>query len=369
MPKTTQKIIAVLSGDGIGPEVMREAIKVLEIVRERHNLSFKLRYGCIGGEAYDRFGSPLPEETKRLCGEADAVLLGSVGGRKWDDLPPEKQPETGGLLALRRMLKLYANIRPLIFYKELKEISPLSPSVIAEGADLVIVRELAGGIYFSLPKSLSADEGLDTMLYKRKDVHRIASLAFQMADSRGKKLTSVDKANVLNSSRLWRSIVNEVAVEYPEIEVQHMYVDNAAMQMILNPQQFDVILTTNLFGDILSDESAAICGSLGMLPSVSLGDTKHLYEPAGGSAPDIAGKGIANPVAMILSVALMLDHTFRNQVASREIFYSVGQIITQGYRTPDIAAVDQKPVTTKAMGDAVCEYLYRIETGHAPERE
>jgi len=360
MTKKRQRRIVVLSGDGIGPEIMKEALKVLEISGKRHDLRYELKVGFIGGAACDRFGVPFPEETKRLCVESDAVLLGSVGGSKWDNLPYEKRPEIGGLLDLRKTLKLYANIRPLIFYQELKEISPLSPSIINKGVDLVIVRELAGGIYFGQPKSLSADEGLDTMIYKREEVRRIATLAFQLASSRRKKVTSVDKANVLSSSMLWRRVVSEVALEFPGIEIRHMYVDNAAMQMILNPHQFDVILTTNLFGDILSDESAAISGSLGMLPSVSLGKANHLYEPAGGSAPDIAGKGIANPVAMILCIALMLDHSFGMQDASKEIFYSVGQIIKQGYRTRDIVSVNQKPVTTRAMGDAVCEFLFKL---------
>lgn len=356
-----KRIIAVLPGDGIGPEIMKEAIKVLKIAEKRHGLPCELKSGFIGGAACDRFGLPFPEETRRLCDESDAVLLGSVGGSKWDDLPYEKRPEIGGLLALRKALKLYANIRPLIFYKELKDISPLAPSVIKENIDLVIVRELAGGIYFSQPKSISADQGLDTMLYQREEVRRIATLAFQLAESRRKRVTSVDKANVLNSSMLWRRVVSEVALEFPEVETRHMYVDNTAMQLILNPRQFDVILTTNLFGDILSDESAAISGSLGMLPSFSLGETIHLYEPAGGSAPDIAGKGIANPVAMILCVAFMLEHTFGMPDASREIFYSVEQIVKQGYRTPDICSDNQKAVTTAVMGDAVCEYLDRLD--------
>jgi len=360
MIEKRKPIIAVLSGDGIGPEIMKEAVKILEIAGKRHELPYELRFGFIGGAACDRFGEPFPEETKRICVESDAVLLGSMGGSKWDDLPYEKRPEIGGLLALRKTLKLYANVRPLIFYKELRDISPLSPSITKNDVDLVIVRELAGGIYFSHPKAISDDEGLDTMLYKREEVRRIATLAFQLAASRRKRVTSVDKANVLNSSMLWRKVVSEVALEFPGIETRHMYVDNAAMQLILNPHQFDVILTTNLFGDILSDESAAISGSLGMLPSVSLGETIHLYEPAGGSAPDIAGKGIANPVAMILCVALMLDRTFGMQGASREIFHSVGQIIEQGYRTGDIASAGQRPVTTAAMGDAVCEYLDRL---------
>ncbi len=360
MAKNKPSVIAVLSGDGIGPEVMQEAVKVLEIAGKRHNLKYELKFGFIGGAAYDRFGDPLPEKTKKLCLESDAVLLGSVGGSKWDNLPQEKRPETGGLLPLRKVMKLFANIRPLNFYEELTEISPLSSSVINKKVDLVTVRELAGGIYFSKPKYLSEDEGLDTMLYKKEEVRRIATVAFQLATRRKKLVTSVDKANVLNSSMLWRKIVNEVALEYPGIEIRHMYVDNAAMQLILNPHQFDVILTTNLFGDILSDESAAISGSLGMMPSVSLGDNTHLYEPAGGSAPDIAGKGIANPIAMILCISLMLDYTFGKTAAAKEISYSIEQIIKQGLRTPDIAMKNQKTVTTEEMGNAVCEFLIQM---------
>lgn len=357
MGKKAKSVISILSGDGIGPEVMKEALKVLEVAGNRHNFQYELKFGFIGGAAFDRFGVPFPERTKKLCLETDAVLLGSVGGSRWNKLPYEKRPEIGGLLSLRKMMKLYANIRPLTCYKELTEISPLSPSVISKKVDLVIVRELAGGIYFSKPKYIREDEGLDTLCYTRKEVRRIANVAFQIAARRKKIVTSVDKANVLNSSMLWRRIVSEVALDYPEIEIRHMYVDNAAMQMILKPHQFDVILTTNLFGDILSDESAAISGSLGLMPSVSLGDTIHLYEPAGGSAPDITGKGIANPIAMILCIALMLDYTFELPAASREIVYSIEQIIKQGFKTPDIAMKNQRAVTTLELGNAICEFL------------
>ncbi len=363
MEEERKQVIAVLPGDGIGPEIMQEALKILETAGKRHRLRYELKHGHIGGAACDRFGEPLPAETRRICLEGDAVLLGSVGGEKWDGLPQEKRPEIGGLLALRKLLGLYANIRPLTLFKELKDISPLSSSIINQGVDLVIVRELAGGIYFGRPKSLDEDEGSDTMRYSRREVRRIASLAFRMAAGRRKKVTSVDKANVLNSSMLWRRVVEETAQEYPEIELRHMYVDNAAMQLILNPRQFDVILTTNLFGDILSDESAALGGSLGMLPSVSLGETTHLYEPAGGSAPDIAGKGVANPVAMILCVALMLEYTFGEPAASKEIFYSLHETISRGFRTSDMVAGNQAAKTTREMGDAVCAILSGLDPG------
>ncbi len=361
MEEDRKRIIAVLPGDGIGPEIMPAALKILEKAAQRHRLHYELRHGYIGGAACDRCGEPLPDETKNLCLEGDAVLLGSVGGDKWDGLPLERRPEIGGLLALRKLLGLYANIRPLTLFKELKDVSPLSSKVVDRGVDFVIVRELSGGIYFGRPKSLSDYEGSDTMRYSRKEVRRIASLAFRMAAGRRKKVTSVDKANVLNSSMLWRRVVEEVAQEYPEITLRHMYVDNAAMQLILNPQQFDVILTSNLFGDILSDESAALCGSLGLLPSVSLGETTHLYEPSGGSAPDIAGKGIANPIAMILCVALMLEYTFGEPAASMEIQDSLRHILSRGYRTADLVSEDQTFLSTQAIADAVYAYLNGLD--------
>ncbi len=349
--------IAVLAGDGIGPEIMAEALRVLGVLADKYNLGIELKNGFIGGCAYDRFGSPFPIETEELCGQVDAVLMGCIGGAKWDDLPPEKRPEIGGLLAVRKMMNLFANIRPIVLFEELKEMSPLSSRILTGKVDLVTVRELAKGIYFGEPTGLSETEGFDTMRYKKDDVRRIAELAFNMAVNRRKKITSVDKANVLRSSMLWRKTVKEVAVEYPDVKLEHMYVDNAAMQLILNPLQFDVLLTTNLFGDILSDESASISGSLGMLPSASLGETTHLYEPAGGSAPDIAGKGIANPIAQILSVALMMDYSFNRPDLSDKIFQAVEAAIKDGYRTADIATRGVTPVSTEAMGEAICNYL------------
>ena len=349
--------IAVLPGDGIGPEVVKEALKVLDVIAKKYDLVFETSEGYIGGSAIDKHGTPLPEETQRICSDSAAILLGSIGGPKWDHLPPEERPEIGGLLRLRKKLNLYANIRPVILFDDLKKISPLSASVIKGKIDLVTVRELASGIYFGKPRGLCSQEGFDTMRYRRREVEKIARVAFATAGKRRKNVTSVDKANVLHSSMLWRKVVAEVAGDYPDIELRHMYVDNAAMQLILNPSQFDVILTANLFGDILSDESAAIAGSLGMLPSASLGDTVHLYEPAGGSAPDIAGKGIANPIAQILSVSLMLSYSFKQEGAAQDIVSAVERVIKKGYRTADLAAPGIKPVYTAEMGDLLADEI------------
>jgi 3-isopropylmalate dehydrogenase len=356
---TTKKkfSIAVLPGDGIGPEIMAEAIKVLRLVEKKYPLSFSFTEGLIGGIAIDRLGSALPEETRTLCRQSDAILMGSIGGPKWDQLPPKQRPELAGLLAIRSMLKLYANLRPIVLFKELAEISPLFSRVLNGNLDLLTVRELASGIYFGTPKTLNDEEGVDTMRYRRPEVVRIAKAAFEIAQKRSKKVVSVDKANVLYSSMLWRDTVKQVAANYPDVELQHMYVDNAAMQLILNPRQFDVILTTNMFGDILSDESAAIAGSLGMLPSASLGEKIHLYEPAGGSAPDIAGKGIANPIAQILSAAMMLEYSFAESQAAKDIYQAVEKTIKKGLRTKDIATGSIQPISTSAMGDAICQAL------------
>jgi len=349
--------IAVLAGDGIGPEIMKEGLKVLRAIGKKYACDFVLQEALIGGCAYEQFAVPLPEATKKLCLAADAVLLGSIGGPKWDNLAPELRPELGGLLALRKLLKLYANLRPIFLFSELQDISPLAFKTVSNSIDLVTVRELSSGIYFGKPKELSDDFALDTMSYRRDEIVRIAHVAFGLAGKRQKRVTSVDKANVLSSSMLWRKVVNELADGYPEIKLNHMYVDNAAMQLVLNPAQFDVILTENLFGDILSDESAAICGSLGMLPSASLGESVHLFEPAGGSAPDIAGKGIANPIAQILSLALMLEHSFALPAAAKDIVHAVHTVLKNGLRTADIAGGGVKPVSTAAMGDAIAALL------------
>ncbi len=349
--------VAVLPGDGIGPEVMDSALEVLEAVEKKFGFKLEIEKGLIGGCAYDETGDPLPEATRKICLESDAVLLGSIGGPKWDGLPPEKTPELGGLLALRKMLKLYANLRPAVIYEELKAMSPLSEKVLTDKVDLLTVRELAHGIYFGEPKELTDDMGLDTMVYTAEQVERIARQGFEAAQKRSKKLCSVDKANVLSSSKLWRKVVNEVAKDYPDVELSHMYVDNAAMQLMLNPLQFDVIVTSNLFGDILSDESAAICGSLGMLPSASLGEKISLFEPSGGSAPDIAGKGIANPIAQIMSLAMLLEYSFDMSEPAAAIKKAVDQCVSEGIRTGDILSPGIEPVNTKEMTQAIIERL------------
>lgn len=348
--------IAVLPGDGIGPEVMKEALKVLKVLENKFGFTCNLKEGLIGGAGYDAAGHPLPEETKKICLESDAVFLGSIGGPKWENLPPELTPELGGLLALRKLLNLYANIRPAVIYEELKEMSPLSERVLTDKVDFVTVRELAYGVYFGQPKGLEEDEAFDTMRYRKENVEQIARAAFEIAMKRNKRVTSVDKANVLSSSKLWRRVVEEVAKDYPEVTLNHQYVDNAAMQLMLNPLQYDVILTTNLFGDILSDESAAICGSLGMLPSASYGESISLYEPSGGSAPDIAGKNVANPIAQILSMAMMLESSFNEDDAAKAIRNAVDRAVTGGKRTGDIACGGPS-ISTTEMGDLICQYI------------
>lgn len=349
--------IAVLPGDGIGPEVMDEALKVLKRVEDKFNFELQIETGLIGGAAIDKTGHPLPEETQKLAKSSKAILLGSIGGPKWDNLAPELSPEIGGLLALRKLLSLYINLRPAVVYEELKDSSPLSAKVLAGKVDLLTVRELAHGIYFGQPKGLTDEEAFDTMIYRKEEVEQIAHVAFQAAEKRRGKVTSVDKANVLSSSKLWRKVVIEVHKEYPDVELEHMYVDNAAMQLMLNPLQFDVILTTNLFGDILSDESAAICGSLGMLPSASLGAEINLFEPAGGSAPDIAGQGKANPIAQILSLAMMLESSFGQNDAASAIRKAVDKAIADGYRTGDIAKSGEAVISTSEMGDIICKFI------------
>ena len=349
--------IAVLPGDGIGPEVVDEALKVLHKVEDKFGFKLEIQTGLIGGAAIDATGTPLPDATKKLAQESKAILLGSIGGPKWDHMAPELSPEIGGLLALRKLLGLYINLRPAVVYEELKDSSPLSPKVLSGKVDLLTVRELAHGIYFGQPKSLTDDEAFDTMIYKRNEIEQIAHVAFQAARKRRGKVTSVDKANVLSSSKLWRKVVIEVHEQYEDVELEHMYVDNAAMQLMLNPLQFDVILTTNLFGDILSDESAAICGSLGMLPSASLGAEINLFEPAGGSAPDIAGQGKANPIAQILSLAMMLESSFEQNDAATAIRKAVDKAIADDYRTGDIAMDGEAIISTSEMGDTICKFI------------
>lgn len=344
--------IAVLPGDGIGPEVMDEALKVLDAAAAKFGFTLNYKNGLIGGAAIDATGTPLPDETKELCSNSDAVLLGSVGGPKWDTLPPEQRPELGGLLAIRKHLGLFANLRPVKSWPGLEQFCPLAERTVKKGFDILTVRELSSGIYFGQPKERNETQGLDTMIYKKDEVERIAKVAFAAAKNRGKKLTSIDKANVLYSSMTWRETVEGMREDYSDIELNHLYVDNAAMQFILNPSQFDVIVAGNLFGDILSDEAAALAGSLGMLPSASLGEGTGLYEPAGGSAPDIAGKGIANPIAQILSGAMMLEHSLGELEASKAITEAVNAAMASGLRTGDIAG-DVTPCSTKEMGAAI----------------
>jgi len=348
------KKIAVLPGDGIGPEVMQEAIKVLNKISVKENINFSFTEANVGGVAIDREGKALPETTINICKNSDAILFGSVGGPKWETLPPEEQPERGALLPLRKLFKLYANLRPAIIFKDLKESSPLKSEIIGDGFDILIIRELTGGIYFGSPKGNDGQKGFDTLVYTKEEIQRIARVGFEAAMKRGKKLTSIDKANVLNSMVLWRDTVKEVAKDYPEVVVDHLYVDNAAMQLIKNPKQFDVVLCGNLFGDILSDEASMVTGSLGMLPSASLSDgTFGLFEPSGGSAPDIAGKGIANPIAQILSAAMMLKYSFNLDSAYDTIFKAIEDVLADGYRTIDIMSAGMKQVGTSKIGDLI----------------
>jgi len=348
------KKIAVLPGDGIGPEVVKEAIKVLDKVSGIFGIKLAYSYADVGGAALDNHGEPLPEYTVKTCEDSDAVLFGSVGGPKWEKLPAEKQPERGALLPLRKHFSLYANLRPAIIFKELKEASPLKSEIIGDGFDIMIIRELTGGIYFGQPKFKDDNKGFDTLIYTRPEIERITKVAFETAMKRNKKVTSIDKANVLSTSLLWREIVEEIAKGYPEVSLNHLYVDNASMQLVRDPHQFDVMLCDNMFGDILSDEASMITGSIGMLPSASLSDgTFGLYEPSGGSAPDIAGKGIANPIAQILSGAMMMKYSFGLNEAYTMIFKSIEKSLEQGFRTGDIMSQGKKLIGTKEMGDLI----------------
>lgn len=351
MPK-----IVLLPGDGIGPEVLEEAKKVLLAVGEQFNIDFHFEYGLIGGTAYEITGNPLPLETIALCQTADAVLLGAVGGPNWDNLPGHLRPEAG-LLGIRQGLGLYANLRPARVFPSLTSSSPLKPELIG-GVDLLVVRELTGDAYFGQPKCRETTSdgkvrALDTMVYTEEEVERIAQLAFQIARQRRSKVTSVDKANVLESSRLWREVVRRIHQDYTDVELVEMYVDNCAMQLVRYPAQFDVLLTSNLFGDILSDQAAMLTGSLGMLPSASLGGDVGLYEPVHGSAPDIAGQGCANPLAAILSAAMLLRYSLNLEEAAQVVETAVEDCLLAGYRTRDIATKDGVLVGTAKMGSLV----------------
>ena len=347
--------IAVLPGDGIGPEIVREALKVLGIVAERSGVRFDLQEGLAGGAAYDRFGTPLPDHVMELALSSDAVLLGAVGGPKWEPLDYSVRPERG-LLGLRSGLGLYANLRPVVVFEDLLDASPLKPDVV-RGIDLLIVRELLGDAYFGKPRGVRIENGrrigVNTMVYTEMEIRRIAKVGFDLARGRRKKLLSVDKANVLEVTELWREVVTEVGRDYPDVELQHMYVDNCAMQLIRNPGQFDVIVTTNMFGDILSDEASMLTGSLGMLPSASLGEKTAMYEPSHGSAPDIAGKGVANPLATILSTAMMLRYSLEMPEEAALVEKAVRTVLKEGFRTQDIRQEGAVVVGTAEMGDLV----------------
>ncbi len=353
--------IAVLPGDGIGPEVMREAIKVLEVIGEKFNITFNFSTKDVGGAAIDSQGCPLPADTLKTCEESDAILFGSVGGPKWDHLPAKDRPERGALLPLRSHFKLFCNLRPAQIHAGLNALSPLRSDISEKGFDMVVVRELTGGIYFGEPKGREGsgkdEKAYDTEIYHRYEIERIARIAFESAMLRSKKVTSIDKANVLQSSILWREVVAEVAKNYPEVTLENLYIDNATMQLVKNPSQFDILLCSNIFGDILSDECAMITGSMGMLPSASLNEQGFgLYEPAGGSAPDIAGKNIANPIAQILSAALMLRYSFKEEDAARAIESAVSKALADGYLTGDLISGRETshPVqSTSQMGNVI----------------
>ena len=348
--------IAVLAGDGIGKEIMVQALRVLDVLKAE-GMPFEFTHAPLGGQAYDEYGHPYPEFTQKICRAADAVLLGAVGGPQYDKLERPLRPERG-LLAIRKDLGLFANLRPAVLYPELANASTLKSEVVS-GLDIMIVRELTGDVYFGQPRGMRINEngereGFNTMVYAESEVRRIAHVAFDIAMKRQKKLCSVDKANVLETIEFWKEIVIDVANEYPEVELTHMYVDNAAMQLIRNPKQFDVMVTGNIFGDILSDEASMLTGSIGMLASASLNETKKgLYEPSHGSAPDIAGKNLANPIATILSTAMMLRYTFDNEAAAQRIENAVKKVLAAGYRTGDIFEAGTKRVTCSEMGDQI----------------
>jgi len=351
--------IAVFPGDGIGPEIMREALKCLTAISETSGISFQIQEGRAGGSATDSCGTPLPESSLALARESDAVLLGAVGGPKWESLPHELRPERA-LLGLREKLGLFANLRPVVAYADLIDASPLKADIV-QNVDILIVRELTGDAYFGKPRGIRIEEGqrvgVNTIIYTEGEIRRIAKVAFDLAMTRQRKLCSVDKANVLESTQLWRDVVTEVGREYPEVSLSHMYVDNCAMQLIRNPRQFDVIVTTNMFGDILSDEASVLTGSIGMLPSASLGDHAAMYEPIHGSAPDIAGQDLANPLGMILSVAMMLRVSFRMMAEAQALENAVQSVLKQGLRTRDIHQEGRSLIGTGEMGERVVMHL------------
>ncbi|MCK5834479.1 MAG: 3-isopropylmalate dehydrogenase [Lentisphaeria bacterium] len=354
--------VAVLCGDGIGPEIMTQAEAVLDVVAGKFNFTLEKQYGDVGGIAIDNHGCPLPDSTMAICKASDAILFGSVGGPKWDHLPTEGRPESGALLPLRKTFKLFCNLRPAKVFKALAGACPLRADIIGDGFDILCVRELTGGIYFGQPKGITGEgeemTGFDTMLYSKGEVRRIAIIAFQAAMKRKKKVISIDKANVLKSSVVWRETVEEVAKDFPEVELEHLYIDNATMQLLKRPREMDTLLCGNMFGDIISDETAMLTGSMGLLASASMAEgTFGLYEPAGGSAPDIAGQNIANPIAQILSAALMLRFSFNEDAAATAIETAVEKVISSGIRTGDIYEDGCQKVTTEEMGAAIIAAL------------
>lgn len=360
--------IAVFPGDGIGVEVIQEALKVLSVISESSGASFNVTHGLIGGAAYDTFGTPFPAESLELALGSDAVLLGAVGGPKWEGLDYSVRPERA-LLGLREKLGLFANLRPVRVFDELVTASPLKPEIV-RGVDIMIIRELTGDLYFGKPRGVRLENGqrigVNTLVYTEEEIRRIAIVAFETAMKRKKRVVSVDKANVLESTQLWRDVVTEVSRDFPEVDLRHIYVDNCAMQLIGNPAQFDVIVTTNLFGDILSDEAAMITGSIGMLPSASLGAKGGMYEPIHGSAPDIAGQDVANPLATILSVAMMLRYSCGMEKEARRIEAAVQEVLRAGFRTKDVHQEGTTLVGTAAMGDEVVKRFKNIKKGEHP---
>lgn len=348
--------ICVIKGDGIGPEIVDEAVKVLDVVSNKFNFELNYEYALMGGAAIDVFKNPLPDESLNLALKSDAVLFGAIGGEKWDNLERHLRPENG-LLKLRSKLGAFANLRPATIFDELINASSLKKDIV-KGTDLIVIRELTGGVYFGQPRKYDAKKSFNTMVYTQEEIARITKIGFEIAQKRRKKLTLVDKANVLETSQLWREVVSEISNDYKDVILEFMYVDNAAMQLVKNPLQFDVILTENLFGDILSDEASMICGSIGLLPSASIGGKVEIYEPIHGSAPDIAGQGIANPIATILSAALMLRFALNENEAADAIEDAVKKVLKDGYRTKDISSFDAKEIcTTSEMGNIISEYL------------
>lgn len=354
--------IAILPGDGIGPEVMKEAVKVLDAIKRKFRFEIEYEFADVGGCAIDKHGEALPNSTLRVCESSDAILFGSVGGPKWENMKPEEQPERAALLPLRKHFKLFCNLRPARVFKSLVASSPLHPNIVRDGFDILCVRELTGGIYFGQPKGREGsgleEKAFDTMVYTRREIERVARMAFEAARKRRRKVTSVDKANVLSTMIFWREVVSEVGKEYDDVELDHIYVDNATMQLVKDPQQFDVLLCGNMFGDIISDECAMLTGSIGLLASASINENEFgLYEPAGGSAPDIAGRGTANPIAQILSVSLLMRYSLGHGESADAIERAVGEALETGIRTPDIMAGDEKVVRTAEMGDVIVERI------------